>query len=824
MSTSTVDRTGDWDAVPFSGGFAGLTDLVDDEFSGMVTAGPSRLFMLRGAVIGILDGDIEDFEDADGTAREAPHPALPLLAVMQERADEVRAQYYTEETPISEVDRTLADGNFTGFIELSENVLSGDYYQVYHQGHSMSVAYVGASERLIVDDEAFEQADDEVGIYKVKPVDIEVIEIPEPEDKGDDDAAAGEATAGAAAGASAEQTTDPGDEESDDEPSGTSEAASADGPTEAEESAADTTTAGSTSAETTTGDARSSSAPADDGDAGASGTADAQPSMDDAEPSGDAGSTASDSGPSTSRAGSTSASSESAGSASPPGTSDAAGAAGGAQADASGSGQSGAGSQQAEPAPDHPAAGGKRQSGSSSGSPAASGTADSTQGDTGGAIGPGDLETRTLPSLDPAKTASKSRQERNRRSSSVNAGAAGAGVTGAAAGAESGESAGSQAGDASESASAESDQVVEEASAQHPARSEPEPDSPADSAEHAGVADEADQQTEAAAESTAEQSADATEREASAATSAAIEEAEADVSRLESELADLRGEHEDVVAERDRLESELAEAREEIERLRQRLEDATGMGSEASQKLSPRQAIDDTNLFIRYDSKGEATLEKAHAGDVDKAAVDENMRVEYHTSFDADDAAVDGIGFDQFLTDTVQYRFVDWLVRKLLYEIRDTGNTGTMSDLYDALPKVDRAELNGQVGVQYTEDGQEHRAQIGFDVIVRDRMGNPLMVANLNDSRDPATESMMTDLVRAAERVGESSPSLAGAFLVTRSFFEPGALETAEEATAGGLLNRGKQKSFVNLSRKGGYHLCLVEARNDEFHLAVPEL
>ena len=30
--------------------------------------------------------------------------------------------------------------------------------------------------------------------------------------------------------------------------------------------------------------------------------------------------------------------------------------------------------------------------------------------------------------------------------------------------------------------------------------------------------------------------------------------------------------------------------------------------------------------------------------------------------------------------------------------------------------------------------------------------------------------------------------------------------------------------SFVNLSRKQGYHLCPVEARNENFHLAVPEL
>ena len=59
---------------------------------------------------------------------------------------------------------------------------------------------------------------------------------------------------------------------------------------------------------------------------------------------------------------------------------------------------------------------------------------------------------------------------------------------------------------------------------------------------------------------------------------------------------------------------------------------------------------------------------------------------------------------------------------------------------------------------------------------------------------------------------------------MTTSFFEPGALETASEATRGGLLSRNKRKSFVNLSRKRGYHLCLVEARSENFTLTVPEL
>jgi len=181
MSMRTVEQVSEWDSVPFDGGYDGLRALADREFSGAVVSGSTQLFMLNGRTVGILDGDLDTFENADGTARQAPHDALPLLAVMQARADEPRAQYYTEDTPISEVDRTLTDGKFTGYVELSENVLSGDYYLVYHQGRSMSVAWVGSAQRLATDEDAFEQADGEVGIYQVIPADIEPIELPEPE-------------------------------------------------------------------------------------------------------------------------------------------------------------------------------------------------------------------------------------------------------------------------------------------------------------------------------------------------------------------------------------------------------------------------------------------------------------------------------------------------------------------------------------------------------------------------------------------------------------------------------------------------------------------
>ena len=147
-----------------------------------------------------------------------------------------------------------------------------------------------------------------------------------------------------------------------------------------------------------------------------------------------------------------------------------------------------------------------------------------------------------------------------------------------------------------------------------------------------------------------------------------------------------------------------------------------------------------------------------------------------------------------------------------------------LADLYDAIPEIDRAEIGGTVSIQRMEDGEETREQRTFDLVLRDRMGTPLFVADLNDSREPTPERTLEELVEHGSHLAESDDAFAAAFAVTSSFFEPGALETADDATGGGILSRSKRKSYVKISRKRGYHLCLAESRDGGFHLTVPEL
>lgn len=690
MSVRVAEQVEDWESRSFAGGYDALGRLADAEFSGVVRAGGAELFITKGAVVGIQGGGIESFERS-GTAYEAPSPALPLLAVMQTRSEEVRAKYYTEKTSISAVDETLSKGGFTGFVVLSENVLSGEYYLVYHAGRSMSVAFLGESERLLTGDEAFETAADEVGLYEVRPVEIEPIEIPEPA-----------------------PDTEPSPE-SDTDRIPDSE------PAETEQSAPDDPDPdpGTDPATDSSREQPSEPATADPGETGSSRSTEGDPSD-----------RATGTGPD--------ARSETA--------------------------------TTTERSPDaaEPAGGSDRSGSRSRSGPLTTGEArqaDDDRSPSGTAAGTvsherASLETVAVPSVDPSRTRVRSRTRDYSRADG-NAGTA----------------------------------STERATEASPP-SEPSGDAGPDP-------------------------------ERVAELEAAVGDREEEIDRLESELSEatderarLRDQLETVTEERDALAEDVERLEDELATLESEL----GAQADADRRLSAREALTGTDLFVRYDSKGDTTLAKAHDGAGRRSDVVENLRLETHTQFESEAVAVGGKEYDAFLTDTAAYQFANWLIRDLLFEIRSTGSEAALQTLYDVLPEIDRVEFAGAVEVEYTEDGQETRTDEAFDLVFRNRMGEPLIATNLNDSLEAASRAMMEQLITAARRVGQSSETFAGAFLVTTSFFEPGALETASEATKSGFLSRDKRASYVNLSRKRGFHLCLVEAREQKFNLAVPEL
>lgn len=824
METRTVEQVEGWDSRSFSGGYDRLRQLSEREFSGAIEARGAWMFMLNGRIIGIYEGSLESFEDASGTAYNAPHPSLPLLFSMREQGGETQAKYYTNDTALSEADSTLKSGNFTGFIELSENVLSGDYYVAYYGGRAMSVAFVGASEQVITGDDAFQRANDEVGIYEVRNVDLEITDLPEPEEPEEPEPeqteSASSAGAAGAAGAGAGASAGAGAAGAAGQASGTSE------PSESNQSTATEATTEATgdyeafdpSAETTA-DTAAQSEPDPTSEAGNSADSatherGAEANAPPAEPAADT--------PERPKAGQSSAEEPS----TTPDESSSAQSASESPAQASQTTET-ATETAPEPTtettpepttettsepetttPETPTES-NEDSSAEEATAAASAAATEESDAEGGAFDEEEewRETTTIPSLNPDRSESQSKSS---------GGAAGASA-GAVAGTTERADTSGRSTSAAESPSRKSGGSGDQSARNSSGRSSRSQSSRSQSAR----ASSGNSQRQSSTNARSAQS-DSASSDRQSQSDERTKQLRSNLRQSQQQVEQLEQRVSTVESERDDLKRECDTLRQEVERLESKLEAAQqGSGASAGTQLTTVDAFEGTNLFVRYQSKGKATLEEAAKGDADPDDVNANLQLEHHTQFEADDVAVDGESFEEFLTNSFEYKFASWVVQNLLYEIRDTGHRGSLKDLYDAIPKVDRVDFHGSVSASEDEDGTR---QESFDVIMRDRMGNPLVAADLNASRDPTTGDMMGSLVDASTGVAEAHPELAGAFQVTASFFEPAALETAENATSGGFLSREKRESFIKLSRKRGFHLCLVESRSGGFHLNVPEL
>lgn len=614
-----MDETGlagaveDWETRPFAGGYRGLQDLADESFSGAIEANDTWLLMINGRCVGVFDeyetaggyaqepADIERFDGVDGTAYEAPAIGLPLLYAMLVSDGEVVETGYTEERPISEVHRELDEAQFVGYLELSEQVLSGDYYVVYQGGRSMTVAFTGPSRRLRTGEEAFDRACEEVGLFEVNAIPIEIIDIPEPSDAG-----------GSAHGVVA----------------GTGAAGSQSGP---------------------------DPAPGPD-------TVESEPGFDD-----------------------------------------------------------------------------------------------------------------SLDRVEPSKTGTQPEEMED----------------------EDGAAADTGSGDSEPTDEATATDPTPPLDAEPPSESDPN----ADRLDEPGAQSPGDPDDLGTGEPEQPPSADSTaaagplDAERGEPTSPAVQELE---SRLET-----------LATEQERLSATVRE-------LEQRVDGLVGSSStpfEADRTLTPSEALDETTLLVHYESGSGPTLDTVHDGAGDREALADNLQLDHQTPFPAARTAVDDVPYRSFLTGTIEYRFVDWMLTELPFDLRSSSIHSKLTALFDVFPRVARAEFGGNATVEGT----------AFDIVLRTREGEPLVVAEIADTSKPPTESTTNDFIRAASEAGEAKDSLAGAFLVTTSFVDAESVNPVREATRSRLLARNKRRSFVSLP-SGGFHLCLVEGGGDSFHVAVPEL
>ncbi len=652
MQPRTETQIAGWEPRPVDEGYAGLHVLVESGFSGAITASEATLFMLNGRAVGFVGGVIEEFENEDLTARSASHPALALLFAMKEEGGETRATYYTNDTPIEEARSTLDSGGFTGYVELSENVLSGDYFLVYHRGRSMSVGFVGPNDRLLTDEEAESRLREEIGVYTVEALDLAEIEIPEPT-----------ASTGAIAPPDIDTPSETDTSETDEpEPAST--------PPDPESRSAEKA------------DTVSDGLPIED---------------DPSEPA---------------------TATETAASIETPGRAEPAEPIETADPDPEGTGPLSSEPPSSQPTePTEP----RDRWGSVIEEPVEDRIAAERQW----------RETTRIPSIDP-----------ERSSASTGKTESGGAVTTA---------------EAVETAPEPREELL------------------------ARALDALESEREA--------------REAAERTATALRE---DVQRLEERLT--------------------------------AAEETPSTGAESTEptsgrSLEPGAALSGTNLFVRYASKAAATLETAHAGETDREALAENLRLERRTEFESANATVGGEPFEAFLADRLEYRFAEWLVRELPFELAETGHAGSVGALYDPLPAIDRVEFRGAVaGDGDSEDDDAAGEPRHFDVVCRDRMGETLFVVDCADTRAATDEGRVAALVEGATHTKDVAPALAGAMIVTTSYFDPDALATAAEATRSGLLGGGSRESYVTISRRSGYHLCLVEMHDGTFHVTVPEL
>ncbi|MFB6134638.1 MAG: hypothetical protein ABEJ55_06585 [Halanaeroarchaeum sp.] len=779
MQTRTVEQVESWNARPFSGSFRELHDLADDEFSGAVVADDTWAFFLNGRVVGVFQGDIDDFDDASGTVYTAPDPALPLLFSMQERGGSTQAKYFTEDTSVESADSTLRDANFTGFLELSENVLSGDYYVAYYGGRSMSAAFIGQNERLVTGEEAFERANDEVGVFEVRKVSMTITEIPSPAEPEPSDDVSGavetdseesdtpatgtgkSATSsaeaeGRAGGTPSEEASeaDAGEEPTETDPVTFQEAE----PDRSGEDESDTTTAGDTGA---AAGAESARPPADDPDA-------SSPPSDSSAPSkGD------DESPAKS-----------------PSPSDA-----DAPRDQEPSQDTASVDDSAPESDDRTA---HEKAVAEWAKQDREDRSDSTDQDLFREEAQW-RETNTIPALDPDECESG-------ETDSATTPARGSG------GETTSESPSSR-----ESAKRETDSRDVTDSRDAGARGGSARERSASGSAESPSRSAGSESAEGGARQGRDPGADVAKLErAVAARDERIESLESELQSAESERDELRQTVSDLKSERDELERRISDLEDDLASAAPSSEDAP-----VTTDLSPSEALAGTNLFVRYDSKGQPTLDAIDDAGVDHQEIVENLRLDHHTQFDASTATVDGTAFEAFLRESARFRFVRWLVEDLPTELADSGAKAVLRDVYDAVPEFDRVEFDGTVEVQNGGESSRHQ----FQIVVRNRMGEPLVVADTEPSREAVRGAEMDDLITRATAVANGADSLAGAFYVTASFFEPDALERAQEAAdEGGFFSRSDRESYVKTSRKQGYHLCLIEDRSDTFHLTVPEI
>jgi len=638
MEVPVEDTIDMWEERPVDAGRSGLIQLQTAEFNGVVKdLTNTSAFFVRGRVVHVDGGSLESLSSGEVTAREADDAGVAMLAAMRTTATEARARYYTHETPLNTVDDTLRSGGFTGYVSLAEQVVSGAYFLVYHNGKRMPVAYVGAAHRIATGEDAYELAVNEVGIYEVFPTPIEVRTL-----DADERSSVEEPDVGVPEAPSIDLSLAPTDEST--------------GPSAAASDAMST---------------RSASRDPPGEEPGASAGDVSIDALSDEEPGASAGDVSID-----------------------------------------------------------------------------------ALSDEEPAMSAGDPPTDMAPSVEPTAADATSNQQSGNE--------------------------------------AVTSHLQGRLMALEERRRELERDR-----------DDLMRQV--------------------TRVEAKVEERDEQIKRLTAEYEAELSEQADTIEAHER---QVEAMRDEIEQLRKTLSEKQALVDEQdpieTEDRPRRAALEESNLFIRYANKAGPSLRDFRLQNAAIEKVRENLTVETHTNFDPQQVTIERRPFSEYLQQSTEYRFISWVTGDLLALIDTTNNRGTLGPLFEAVTAIDRVELYGEISTTVPEE--DDPISRPFDIIARNKVGDPLIVADVNTTTAATTRAMTRAMSEKITDLAPQIPDIAAGFYVTESFYDPGALQVIADAVSSGIIPRTNKRSYVRLGRGRGFHLCLTERRGDEFYLNVPDL
>lgn len=187
MEYDVQSITDHWDSVPVDGpGSRSLEEFgsAGRRFSGgldwSTSAGRTSILVVNGfAVRANRDLPSPGETGRVDRAREAPAPELPYLVAVHGRGKR-QLRRYTGDLPIERVIGDLSGTSFTGYVELSDRVYSGDYYVAFHAGRPGFVALRSEDRPPLCGDDARNRMVDEVGIYTVHELHVNPVDLSAP--------------------------------------------------------------------------------------------------------------------------------------------------------------------------------------------------------------------------------------------------------------------------------------------------------------------------------------------------------------------------------------------------------------------------------------------------------------------------------------------------------------------------------------------------------------------------------------------------------------------------------------------------------------------